>query len=91
MNNNLDKEQIFGNENLLGLIKEPFEFKHISGMLIFMIPPSFGNKAKFRAKIEFTNVATSGTQTIDKDNMDDCYLAMRAFVEQLSERDKNEK
>jgi hypothetical protein len=56
-----------------------------------MIPSSFGRNTFFRAKIEFTNGSTSGTQTIDKENMDDCYLAMRAFIQQLSERDKDEK
>jgi hypothetical protein len=88
MSNNLEKEQIFGNENLLGLIKEPFAFNHISGVSLFMIPPILGKKPFFRANIEFTNGSTSGSQTIDKDNMDDCYLAMRAFIQQLSERDK---
>jgi hypothetical protein len=91
MSNNLEKEQIFGNENLLGLIKEPFAFNHITGIMIFMIPSSFGRNTFFRAKIEFTNGSTSGTQTIDKENMDDCYLAMRAFIQQLSDRDKDEK
>lgn len=85
--NNLDKEQIFDKtENMLGIIKEPFEFKHISGLRMFMHTELFTKKPKFTAMIEFTNGMTSGTQRIDRDSMDDCYMAMRTFVEQLSEK-----
>jgi hypothetical protein len=87
--NNLDKKKIFDKtESMLGIIKEPFEFKHISGLRMFMHLEIFTKKPKFTAVIEFTNGMTSGSQTIQKDSMDDCYMAMRTFVEQLSEKEK---
>lgn len=74
------------NKNLLSAIKDPFEFKKITSLRIFSIQPFF-DKIKFVGIVEFQNGNTGGSQRFERDNMDDVYLEVRAFVKQLSEKD----
>lgn len=76
----------WNNENLLGRIKDPFNFKNITSLRLYS--SEFLKVVRFYAIVEFKNGQTGGSQKFEGSNMDDVYIEMRTFIQQLNEKNE---
>lgn len=82
------------NSELLSVIQNPFNFNNISSIRLFSYDNyEIGAKSnkKFKATVEFTNGNTNGSQSFLADNMDECYLKMRAFIAEMNKKNEQKR
>lgn len=72
-------------ENLLSVIKDPFEFQNIITLRLGGYVSVY-KVWTFYAIVEFQNGNTKGEQKFEGSDMDSVYLKMRTFVEQMSKK-----